>query len=129
MISILACDAKADVAFLLDSSGSIGQQNFRLVKDFVHRVVQEMAIGKGHTRVGVASYSTNARMGFHLDDYLTKESVQDAISSIGYEYGNTNTAAGIKMVRRSIFNPARGDRSDAQNYRKFELCIGYLSNS
>lgn len=113
-----ACDAKADVAFLIDSSGSIGQHNFRLVKDFIYKVVEELTIGKRHTRVGVVSYSTSARMGFHLDDYITKSGVEDAISSVGYVYGNTNTAAGIKMVRRSVFNPSRGDRPDAQNFCK-----------
>ncbi|CAC5417435.1 unnamed protein product [Mytilus coruscus] len=111
-----ACDAKADVAFLIDSSGSIGQHNFRLVKDFVYKVVEELTIGKRHTRTGLVSYSTSARMGFHLDDYITKSGVEDAISSVGYVYGNTNTAAGIKMVRRSVFNPSRGDRPDAQNF-------------
>ena len=57
-------------------------------------------------------------MGFHLDDYLTKYGIENAVSSISYSYGNTNTAAGIKTVRRGIFNPARGDRPDAQNFCK-----------
>ena len=117
-IFVTACNPKADIAFLLDSSGSVGQKNFRLIKNFVYGVVEQMTIGKVDTRVGVVSYSTAARMGFHLDDYLTKYGIENAVSSISYSYGNTNTAAGIKTVRRGIFNPARGDRPDAQNFCK-----------
>jgi hypothetical protein len=66
-IFVTACNPKADIAFLLDSSGSVGQKNFRLIKNFVYGVVEQMTIGKVDTRVGVVSYSTAARMGFHIE--------------------------------------------------------------
>ena len=55
------CDARADVVFLLDSSGSVGHADFRRVKQFAANMVSELSIGRDHTRVGLASYSSRSR--------------------------------------------------------------------
>lgn len=36
------CPAQADIAFLLDSSGSVGRRNFMKVQEFVSEVASEM---------------------------------------------------------------------------------------
>ncbi|KAL3854733.1 hypothetical protein ACJMK2_013983 [Sinanodonta woodiana] len=112
----LKCDAKADVVFLLDSSGSVGHVDFRKVKDFAYRLIDDLNIGKDQTRVGLVAYSSRSRHGFYLKDYYEKYQLQNAISSIDFEYGKTNTADGLRHVREKLFNAAVGDRPDAQNF-------------
>ena len=47
--------------------------------------------------------------------------LQNAIAGISYEYGNTNTAAGLRLVREHYFNNGHGDRMEIQNFRKLLL--------
>ena len=55
------CNARADVVFLLDSSGSVGHVDFRRIKQFAANMVSELSIGRDHTRVGLATYSSRSR--------------------------------------------------------------------
>ena len=57
--------------FLVDSSGSVGRDNFARLLDFVNRVVDEMNIAQNHTRVGLVSFSNRAWISFTLDKYST----------------------------------------------------------
>lgn len=43
----------------------------------------------------------------------------NAIAGISYEYGNTNAAAGLRLVREHYFNNGHGDRAEIQNFRKY----------
>ena len=58
------CNARADVVFLLDSSGSVGHVDFRRVKQFAADMISELSIGRDHTRVGLATYSSRSRYSY-----------------------------------------------------------------
>ena len=60
------------------------------------------------------------RHGFFLSEYFDVFDLQNAIAGISYEYGNTNTAAGLRLVREHYFNNGHGDRMEIQNFREFE---------
>ena len=51
-----------DVVFIIDSSGSIRHERFQIVKDFVKGIVDELEIGSDKTRVGVISWSNQAKV-------------------------------------------------------------------
>lgn len=61
MLVYSGCQARADVVFLLDSSGSVGHVDFRRVKQFVHNLVSDLQIGRDKTRIGLVTYSSNSR--------------------------------------------------------------------
>ncbi|XP_076459446.1 LOW QUALITY PROTEIN: uncharacterized protein LOC143292771 [Babylonia areolata] len=111
-----SCADRADVVFLLDTSGSVGSDNFPRIKEYVYNMMEQFNIGPDATQVGVATFSTNARAQFYLNQYHDKRQLQDAISAIDFEYGNTNTAAGLKLVRSGMFSKRRGNRPDVPDY-------------
>ena len=86
------------------------------MKEYVYHVVENFNIGPDATQVGVATFSTGAHAQFYLNEYHDKRDIQNAISGMSYEYGNTNTAAGLKLIRSGYLNGARGDRPDVPNY-------------
>jgi hypothetical protein len=45
-----------DVAFVVDSSSSLTEENFRLVLSFLTSMVLAMNVDTGHVRVAVMSY-------------------------------------------------------------------------
>ena len=101
---------------LIDSSGSVGYENFRKIKDYLRDFVSKMNIGADRTRVGVATFSHFSRAEIYLDSYYSKRDLMNAISGLAYEYGNTNTASGIKLVRSAMFSNRHGDRPDVPNF-------------
>ena len=112
---------------MLDKSGSIQSRDFDLMKSFVTQLVSRMDIDSGSTRVGLVTYSTNVGTGFNLSAHSSVASVQSAISALYYTGGNTDTAAALAHVRRSMMTSAAGDRTNVSNVVVI-LTDGHSSN-
>lgn len=109
------CPARADVAFLLDSSGSVGRENFNKLLTFTTRIIDELNIDRNGTSVAMVTYNTVARVWFHLHEFKRKDELINTIMGIRYHYGDTNTAQGLWLLRDSVFKLPQGDRQEAQN--------------
>lgn len=96
-----------DLAFILDSSGSVGSYNFNQVKNFVKNVVDFFNIGLSGTHVAVVTFSTYSRLEFNLKAHYTKSSIKNVVSNIGYRGGWTYTADALDYVRRNIFSTSQ----------------------
>jgi hypothetical protein len=106
---------KADIIFLLDSSGSEGRTNFGKQKDFVTSLVNTFTIGHTAFQVGVVTFSSGTHPEFTLRTYTTKSSLIHGIAAITYQSGITNTGPALDYVRQHSFTSAAGDRTDAPN--------------
>jgi uncharacterized protein YegL len=111
---------RADVVFILDSSGSIrdaGFGNWQLVLDFVNDVIEKLSIGQDQTRVGLVYYSNDARNAFFLREYTDKRSLQAAVNRVESLYigGTTNTSGGLRVANFEQYTLQNGDRPDVQD--------------
>ena len=96
------CDGPQDLAFVLDSSGSIGD-NFGNIATFVRDIVNEFMIGPASTQVAVVRYSSMATTPIDLASIPTKIPLLDAISGLSTTTGGTtNTAAGIQTATQIL---------------------------
>ncbi len=66
----------------MDSSGSVGSENFELEKQLVSSIVDRFIIGENGTKVAVITYSGVVRTDFLLNDHLTNGDAQRAIEGI-----------------------------------------------
>jgi len=116
-VSFIAQPVKCpvDIVFVLDESGSVGSDNFDLMKSFVSQLVGRFDIDSGNTRVGLVTYSSSVIAQFNLSDYNTTASVQSSISSLNYSGGSTDTAAALAYVRTWMLTSEAGDRSNVPN--------------
>ncbi|XP_064417212.1 collagen alpha-1(XII) chain-like [Latimeria chalumnae] len=99
----------ADLVFLVDDSWSVGDANFRLVKDFINAIVgsfQNVAVGKAGIRFAVALYSDRPRLKIALTDYITMGEVLVAVRDLPFEGGNTRTGDALTFLADSVFSPA-----------------------
>ena len=110
------CSGKVDIAFVLDASGSIRNERFPKVIDFVVSIIEEFQVSQKDTRIAAVSYSDSASAQFLLNTYQTKQDVQLALRRIKFIGGRTNTASGLRVMIDEIFTSANGDRPDAPNY-------------
>lgn len=73
------------------------------------------SIGKNSSRVAVATFSTRAKVSFHLNQHFTKKDLIKAVMDTRYHYGDTNTAGGLELLRQKVFTGSHGDRVGVQN--------------
>uniref|UniRef100_A0A3B3VJQ0 Collagen type XIV alpha 1 chain n=1 Tax=Poecilia latipinna TaxID=48699 RepID=A0A3B3VJQ0_9TELE len=102
--------AIADIVILVDGSWSIGRINFKLVRMFLENLVNAFDIGIDKTRIGLAQYSGDPRIEWHLNTYSTKEAVIDAVKNLPYKGGNTLTGLALNFVSDYCFKPESGSR-------------------
>ena len=76
---------------MLDSSGSLGQSNFRRLVSLVKSLAQDWDIGQDKVRVGVEKFDSNAVTEFNLNQFNDKQQMLTAINNIKYQSGGTNT--------------------------------------
>ena len=107
------CTDQLDLAFVIDSSGSINEDdldNWSRVLSFVRQVAAAYPIGPNDTRVAAVRYSNLANVEFDLQTYNSPVSVDVAIEAMKYIGGTTNTADGLEALIEDIFKPEAGDR-------------------
>lgn len=102
------CEAQADIVFLLDASGSVGDSNFAKVKTFVHDMMNSFNIGPTAVQVGVDTFQTNVKSEFNMNTYDNRQDVQNAINGIHYDAGLTHTGEAIKFMRTDSFSASAG---------------------
>ncbi|OWK06170.1 hypothetical protein Celaphus_00012785, partial [Cervus elaphus hippelaphus] len=106
---------KADIMFLVDSSGSIGRENFEKMKTFMKNLLDKIQIGGDKSRVGVVQFSGVSKEEFQLDKYFTQKEISDAIDSMDPISENTLTGSAITFVD-PYFTEAKGGRAMVKKF-------------
>ncbi|NWU56662.1 CO6A6 protein, partial [Dromas ardeola] len=108
--TIEACkEMKADVMFLLDSSGSIGDENFRKMKNFTRELVNRIDVGADRMQIGVVQFSDKPKEEFKLNTYSTKRDILSAIDGISPLQSTTLTGEALKFMLK-YFQAGSGSR-------------------
>jgi uncharacterized protein with von Willebrand factor type A (vWA) domain len=100
----------ADIVFLLDSSNSIWENDFRLQLDFVQNIVDAFEIGNNNIQVGVLTFSDKLRLDFHVGQHDNHKELKEAVRDIPYLGGGTDTGNAIKFARKYMFTDSVGAR-------------------
>lgn len=114
MIPFTDCKAAklADFVFIVDESGSIGSENFDLVRSFLLSIVSGFDVGDKRVRVGIVTYSDRATALVYLNSFNETDSLLNFIKILPYRGGGTNTGAALDFTRENIFTEDAGSRKD-----------------
>ncbi|XP_048835540.1 collagen, type XXVIII, alpha 2a [Brienomyrus brachyistius] len=96
-----------ELVFVIDSSESVGPENFEIVKDFVTALVDRVTVGRNATRIGLVLYSLDIHLEFNLARYMTKQDVKQAIRKMPYMGEGTYTGTAIRRATQEAFYSAR----------------------
>lgn len=107
LIMHAGCDRNIDCVFMLDQSGSVGEENHAIAINFIENVVNFFTIGLDSTRIGLIAYSRYAYLEFDLDEHTTLNDLQAAIRDVNYRGGSTSTALALNGTR-IILNAENG---------------------
>lgn len=110
--SFVGCSIKCkeipmELVFVIDSSESVGPENFEIIKDFVTALVDRVTVGKNATRIGLVLYSLEVRLEFGLSKYPTRQDVKQAIRKMQYMGEGTYTGTAIRKAAQEGFSGAR----------------------
>ncbi|XP_063778423.1 collagen alpha-6(VI) chain-like [Pseudophryne corroboree] len=111
-----ACkNMKADILFLIDSSGSIHYDDYAKMKDFMESMVKMAEIGPDAVQVGLIQFSSETKEEFPLNRYKKKNEIQAAILRIQQMEQGTLTGAALKEAL-PYFSTSRGGRPNTRQY-------------
>ncbi|KAK4817506.1 hypothetical protein QYF61_016513 [Mycteria americana] len=96
-----------ELVFVIDSSESVGPENFEIIKDFVTALVDRVTVGRNATRIGLVLYSLEVRLEFDLNKYTTQQDVKQAIRKMQYMGEGTYTGTAIRKATQEGFFGAR----------------------
>ncbi|KAM3919294.1 cochlin [Leptodactylus fuscus] len=101
------CYNSVNIGFLIDGSSSVGDQNFRLMLEFISNIVRSFEVSDVGAKVGAVQFTYDQRLEFGLNDYTGKDDVLRAIYNIRYMSGGTATGDAINFAVRNLFEPTK----------------------
>ena len=98
LLEIDACDNTIDVAFLLDSSGSLTPTEFQQSKDFVATVADSFLKTNVGSRVGLIQFSIVPTVNAWLSDRLSYVDFRRILSQVRYQGGFTRLDRALSLA-------------------------------
>ncbi|TSQ01580.1 Collagen alpha-3(VI) chain [Bagarius yarrelli] len=103
-------DLKRDIAFLVDGSDNT-RGRFEALRDFLYNIIADITVGENENRIAIIQYSNVAVANFHLNSFLKKEDVLNAVKGLTHKGGRPlNTGSALWFVNENIFVEKSGSR-------------------
>ena len=103
MVLLSECDGTADILVILDTSGSIRQERFPQVREFMINVIRSLEWSEDRIQVAATSFSDEVLVEFTFQTYDQRQDQIEALRRVTYVGGKTNIADVIKLAREEIF--------------------------
>lgn len=91
---------------MIDSSESVGPDNFNIIKDFVNALIDRVSVSRDATRVGVVLYSHINIVVVDLGQEVTRDEIKSRVRSMTYLGEGTFTGSAIQKANQ-VFKLAR----------------------
>ncbi|XP_047664873.1 collagen, type XXVIII, alpha 1b isoform X3 [Tachysurus fulvidraco] len=95
-----------DLVFVIDSSESVGPENFEIIKDFVNGLIDRVSVRPNITHVGIVLYSHMTAVISDLHRPLSRDEVKSAVRRMPYMGEGTYTGSAIHKANQ-LFRSAR----------------------
>ena len=95
---------------MVDSSGSVGKENFERMKSFVKNLTYYHKLGLDETRISVMSFSTKSVIEIFFSRDLERNKFAAAVDEIPYMAEMTKTGDALKYANSDMFSSSFGAR-------------------
>merc|ERR1711871_1522730 len=106
-----------DIAFVLDSSGSIRSSRFTTMKQEVGKIVQGLDVSATMVQVAAHAYSNSNdhlkdESGFNLNEHYGAQTVMNEINDLPFHGRNTWTGTAIEHTVEQVLVASKGKRAN-----------------
>lgn len=109
---VVKCSEEADLAFVVDTSGSITDENFKKQKDFVKALASSFDPTSTKHQLGLISYSTDARLELTFKDKADGAEFDKAVGRVPHTKGRTRLDKALTLASSTLFTADGGTRPD-----------------
>ena len=109
------CRSLVDIAFIVDSSGSISKRNWLKMKEFLWATINQFVIRDYAAHVAIIAYSTTPKVELkfnQLGNRLKASEVWRIVQTIRHQYGFTFIDKALRLAEREVFTEASGMRKN-----------------
>lgn len=111
------CRSVVDIAFVIDSSGSIGRKNWERMKRFVKAFVSKFDVGFSTAHVAAIAYSTSPEITLMFRDYQGRDEVNRRLDRMRWLRGYTYTDKALLLANSQLFQTSNGMRQGVKKVR------------
>ncbi|XP_072300234.1 collagen alpha-3(VI) chain-like [Eucyclogobius newberryi] len=102
----------ADVYFLVDTSWSMGEENFEHVRHFLLSTIRALYTTGGDSfRFALVQYNSKPKTEFKLNTYQSTQGALSHIQAMSYHGGGTRTGLGLDFLIQAHLTTASGSRA------------------
>lgn len=94
----------------MDTSGSLGDANFRIQKQFVKNLLEGLNLGRDATRVALINYNTRVDLLIDFNTFVDYQTTMQIIDNIRYDGGYTYTDKALKLANEHVLQEVNGMR-------------------
>ena len=113
----------ADYAFAMDTSGSILESEFKIMKDFINQVIDFLLIGPNLTHVGLIDYSSGASLQFDFLQSFEKEEIKSSVEAVLQTFGLTRIDLALKVASEELFTSKGGMRDTSRKVKRVSISV------
>ncbi|NXO39011.1 COSA1 protein, partial [Locustella ochotensis] len=95
-----------ELVFVIDSSESVGPDNFDIIKTFMKTFIDKVSADHATTRIGIINFSHRVDLVSSLKQYTGKEYLKSAVDKMPYLGEGTYTASAVQEAIH-LFQAAR----------------------
>ena len=95
---------------MLDSSTSVGSDNFDAAKLFARAFISSLDVGPDKVRVGLIHFNRKVHFDFGFGKYSFAENAIDAMHNVTYHAGSTSLEEALVVADKQLFSEATGMR-------------------
>ena len=103
------CKEQADIAFLLDSSGSLAD-DYSKEKGFLKALAASFGVSEDGARAGVITFSYYVEHSIKLNDHFNLDDFNQAVDKIPLMGHTTRIDKALRLTQKEMFTAANGGR-------------------
>jgi len=101
-----------DIAFIIDSSGSIGKRNWERMKRFLKALVSKLDVSDSVTHIAAVAYSDNPEVVMRFNNFQGVDQVNRLFDEMRWQRGFTYTDKALLLADTDLFQTSNGMRPD-----------------
>ena len=112
-----------DIAFIVDSSGSIGRTNWERMKRFLKALVSRLDVSPSAAHIAAIAYSNRPEVVMRFNGVQSTNQINQLLDGMRFQRGFTYTDKALLLADSDVFQSSTGMRSNVPKVSSFHIRV------